>query len=151
MVSKPDTRQCASEDPRSPRGVGCEIPYWLERGTKHSLQGRGNLSVIDSFYNWKPRNDSSKRTIFASNGLGRLHINLQVYESIFQIPFMQISELLDCTTWSGVGPGLMDAVTKGAMQAGNPVGGFKIGRESGEWSSSKFHPYLPTETYFTCR
>lgn len=64
---------------------------------------------------------------------------------------MQISELLDCTTWSGAGPGLMDAVTKGALQAGKPVGGFKISRESSEWTSSNIHPYLPTETYFTCR
>ncbi|CAK9308692.1 unnamed protein product [Citrullus colocynthis] len=72
------------------------------------------------------------------------------YKQAFELS-REISELLDCTTWSGVGPGLMDAVTKGALQAGNPVGGFKIGRESGEWTSSKFHPYLPTEAYFTCR
>ncbi|KAG7024818.1 hypothetical protein SDJN02_13637, partial [Cucurbita argyrosperma subsp. argyrosperma] len=32
-----DTRQCASEDTESREGVDCEIPHWLERGTKHSL------------------------------------------------------------------------------------------------------------------
>ena len=37
MVSKPDTGPCASEDTGPPRGVNCEIPHWLERGTKHSL------------------------------------------------------------------------------------------------------------------
>ncbi|KAL5735815.1 hypothetical protein ACOSP7_030273 [Xanthoceras sorbifolium] len=63
----------------------------------------------------------------------------------------EIADLLDCTTWSGAGPGLMDAVTKGAMQAGKPVGGFKIGKEAGEWTASNFHPYLPSETYLTCR
>lgn len=63
----------------------------------------------------------------------------------------EIASLLDCTTWSGAGPGLMDAVTKGAMQAGKPVGGFKIGKEAGEWTASNFHPYLPSETYLTCR
>ncbi|KAJ0102829.1 hypothetical protein Patl1_04034 [Pistacia atlantica] len=63
----------------------------------------------------------------------------------------QIANLLDCTTWSGVGPGLMDAVTKGAMQAGKPVGGLKIDKEAGEWTASKFHPYLPSESYLTCR
>ncbi|KAH1197281.1 hypothetical protein GmHk_18G051100 [Glycine max] len=61
-----------------------------------------------------------------------------------------IENLLDCTTWSG-GPGLMDAVTEGAMLAGKPVGGFKIGREAGEWTASNFHPYLSSENYLTCR
>ncbi|XP_019442875.1 PREDICTED: probable cytokinin riboside 5'-monophosphate phosphoribohydrolase LOGL3 [Lupinus angustifolius] len=63
----------------------------------------------------------------------------------------EIANLLDCTTWSGAGPGLMDAVTQGALLAGKPVGGFKIGKEAGEWKSSNYHPYLPTESYFTCR
>lgn len=45
----------------------------------------------------------------------------------------------------------MDAATKGALEAGKPVGGFKIGREAGEWTASNFHPYLPSETYLTCR
>lgn len=59
--------------------------------------------------------------------------------------------LLECTTWSGVGPGLMDSIIKGALQAGKPVGGFKIAKEAGEWTSSNFHPYLPLDTYMTCR
>ncbi|KAL5700205.1 hypothetical protein ACHQM5_025682 [Ranunculus cassubicifolius] len=63
----------------------------------------------------------------------------------------EIASLLDCTTWTGVGPGLMDAATKGALEVEKPVGGFKIGREAGEWSSSNFHPYLPSQTYLTCR
>ncbi|KAK2387082.1 hypothetical protein QL285_060905 [Trifolium repens] len=54
---------------------------------------------------------------------------------------LQIANLLDCTTWSGAEPGLMDAVTRGALLAGKPVGGFKIGKEAGEWAASKFHPY----------
>ncbi|KAH1239611.1 hypothetical protein GmHk_08G024009 [Glycine max] len=63
----------------------------------------------------------------------------------------QIANLLDCTSWSGAGPGLMDAVTQGSMLAGKPVGGFKIGREAGEWTASNFHPYLPSENYLTFR
>ncbi|TXG67423.1 hypothetical protein EZV62_008698 [Acer yangbiense] len=63
----------------------------------------------------------------------------------------EIANLLDCTTWSGAGPGLMDAVTKGALEAGKLVGGFKIGKEAGEWTASNFHPYLPSETYLMCR
>ncbi|KAJ4838831.1 hypothetical protein Tsubulata_013926 [Turnera subulata] len=62
-----------------------------------------------------------------------------------------VAKLLDCTSWTGAGPGLMDAATKGAMQAGKPVGGFKIAKEAGEWTASNFHPYLPSETYLTCR
>lgn len=64
---------------------------------------------------------------------------------------LQVANLLDCTSWTGAGPGLMDAVIKGALQAGKPVGGFKIGREASEWTATNFHPYLPVETYLTCR
>jgi len=58
---------------------------------------------------------------------------------------------LGCTTWTGAGPGLMDAVTKGALQAGKPVGAFKIEKEGGQWTSTGYHPYLPPNTYLTCR
>ena len=37
MVSKPDIGWCANEDAGPSRGVDCEIPHWLKRGTKHSL------------------------------------------------------------------------------------------------------------------
>ncbi|XVF04215.1 hypothetical protein REPUB_Repub05bG0063200 [Reevesia pubescens] len=63
----------------------------------------------------------------------------------------EIANILDCTTWMRAGPGLMDAAIKGALQAVKPVGGFRIGREVGEWTTSKFHPYVPLETYLTCR
>ncbi|GLU23867.1 hypothetical protein SLE2022_398430 [Rubroshorea leprosula] len=63
----------------------------------------------------------------------------------------EVASLLDCTTWTGAGPGLMDAAIKGALEAGKPVGGFKIRKEAGEWTASNFHPYLPSETYLTCR
>ncbi|KAI3920431.1 hypothetical protein MKX01_000770 [Papaver californicum] len=63
----------------------------------------------------------------------------------------EVAMLLNCTSWSGVGPGLMDAATKGALQAGKPVGGFKIAREAGEWTALNFHPYLASGTYLTCR
>lgn len=63
----------------------------------------------------------------------------------------EIARLLDCTTWTGAGPGLMDAAIQGALEAGKPVGGFKIAKEAGEWTTSNFHPYLPPESYLTCR
>ncbi|KAK1360865.1 Cytokinin riboside 5'-monophosphate phosphoribohydrolase [Heracleum sosnowskyi] len=63
----------------------------------------------------------------------------------------EVANLLDCTSWSGVGPGLMDAINQGALEAGKPVGGFKIAKEAGEWTATNFHPYLPSDTYLTCR
>ena len=36
MVSKLDTRQCASENAGAQRGVDCEIPHRLEGGTSVS-------------------------------------------------------------------------------------------------------------------
>lgn len=45
----------------------------------------------------------------------------------------------------------MDAVTKGALEAGKPVGGFKIGKEAGQWTATDIHPYLPLDSYLTCR
>jgi len=63
----------------------------------------------------------------------------------------EIARLLDCTTWTGAGPGLMDAAIQGALEADKPIGGLKIAKEAGEWTSSGFHPYLPSETYLTCR
>lgn len=63
----------------------------------------------------------------------------------------EVANLLGCTSWSGAGPGLMDAATRGALQAGKPVGGFKIGKEAGEWTATNYHPYLPSHTYLTCR
>lgn len=63
----------------------------------------------------------------------------------------EVAKLLDCTTWTGAGPGLMDAAFQGAFEANKPVGGLKIAREAGEWTSSNYHPYLPSEAYLTCR
>jgi len=62
-----------------------------------------------------------------------------------------IARLLNCTTWSGVGPGIMDAVTRGALDAGKPVGGFMILLEAGQGKlqQSRVHPYLPRDVYLT--
>ena len=37
----------------------------------------------------------------------------------------------DCATWSGLGAGMMEAVTQGGMAAGKPVAGFIILLEAG--------------------
>ncbi|XVF34925.1 hypothetical protein REPUB_Repub18cG0100400 [Reevesia pubescens] len=43
----------------------------------------------------------------------------------------QIANILDCTTWTRAGPGLMDAAIKGSLQAVKPVGGFFSARKHG--------------------
>ncbi|XP_027127221.1 probable cytokinin riboside 5'-monophosphate phosphoribohydrolase LOGL10 [Coffea eugenioides] len=83
-------------------------------------------------------------------GSSRMGPNHPHYTQAFELG-REIAGLLDCTSWSGAGPGLMDAATQGALQAGKPVGGFKIGKEAGEWTATNFHPYLPSEAYLTCR
>ncbi|PIN09877.1 hypothetical protein CDL12_17537 [Handroanthus impetiginosus] len=83
-------------------------------------------------------------------GSARLGPNHPHYALTFELG-TEIANLLNCTSWSGAGPGLMDAVTKGALKAGKPVGGFKIGKEAGQWTSTNIHPYLPLDSYLTCR
>ncbi|GJZ65075.1 hypothetical protein Tco_0621771 [Tanacetum coccineum] len=48
-------------------------------------------------------------------------------------------------------PRLMDVATQGALEAGKPVGGLKIGKDANEWTSTNYHPYLPSHSYLTCR
>ena len=48
----------------------------------------------------------------------------------------QIANLLDCISWSGVGPGLTDAATKVALQVGKPVGGV----ENCKWTMKFMDP-----------
>lgn len=72
------------------------------------------------------------------------------YSQVSQLA-KEIAIMLGCTTWSGAGPGLMDAVIKGALEVGKPIGGLKVVQEAGEWTSSNIHPYLTQDKYFTCR
>ncbi|PKI66809.1 hypothetical protein CRG98_012815 [Punica granatum] len=52
-----------------------------------------------------------------SSRMGPDHLH---YSRVFELA-QEIAKLLDCTSWSGAGPGLMDAATKGALEAGKPV------------------------------
>jgi len=60
-----------------------------------------------------------------------------------------VSRLLGVTTWSGGGPGLMQAATEGAAAAGGRVGGIRIAREAGTKVLSA--GYLPAESQVVCR
>lgn len=66
----------------------------------------------------------------------------------------EIAHTLDCTTWSGGGAGMMDAATRGALDANKPVGGIMIDLEAGQRKGTKpsrTHPYLPAESYLCAR
>eukprot|EP00897_Mesotaenium_endlicherianum_P007989 jgi/Mesen1/7218/ME000371S06285 len=58
--------------------------------------------------------------------------------------------LLGSTSWSGVGPGAMEASIRGALQAGRQAAGFKIVFEAGQ-APSYVHPRLPENTYLVCK
>jgi sugar/nucleoside kinase (ribokinase family)/predicted Rossmann-fold nucleotide-binding protein len=60
-----------------------------------------------------------------------------------------VAKLLHCTTWTGGGPGMMEAATLGAMDAGHNVAGIRIGREAG--TTVRSASYLPTDSAVICR
>jgi predicted Rossmann-fold nucleotide-binding protein len=72
-----------------------------------------------------------------------------------------VAVLLECTTWSGIGPGLMDAVTLGGLEANGKASGILIlmgekeEREDVEGKvmrrqKTRKHPYLNESQYATC-
>jgi uncharacterized protein (TIGR00730 family) len=60
-----------------------------------------------------------------------------------------VANLLGCTTWSGGGPGMMEAATQGALLAGKRVAGIRIQREAG--TTVLTASYLPTGSQVHCR
>ncbi|GAB4822086.1 hypothetical protein N2152v2_009132 [Parachlorella kessleri] len=60
-----------------------------------------------------------------------------------------VARLLGCTTWSGGGPGMMEAATIGALEAGGAVGGIRISREAG--TTVRTASYLPPDSAVFCR
>ncbi|KAL4458429.1 hypothetical protein ABPG75_013294 [Micractinium tetrahymenae] len=61
----------------------------------------------------------------------------------------EVAALLGCTTWSGGGPGMMEAATLGALEAGKPVAGIRIQREAG--TKVLTASYLPPGSQVFCR
>jgi len=60
-----------------------------------------------------------------------------------------VAKLLNCTTWTGGGPGMMEAATLGAIDAGHEVAGIRIGREAG--TTVRTASYLPADSAVVCR
>ena len=75
MVSELDTEWCANEDTEPSSRVDCEISYRLERGTKHSLERCGNLSlVVDlSGYKWCQSQPLDQCKVLVGVGIEPLH------------------------------------------------------------------------------
>jgi uncharacterized protein (TIGR00730 family) len=63
----------------------------------------------------------------------------------------EVSALLGSPTWTGGGPGMMEASTRGAMDAGMPVGGIRIEREAGTKVRSAAQSYLAAEETAFCK
>ena len=62
-----------------------------------------------------------------------------------------VSELLGTPTWTGGGPGMMEAASLGAMDAGKAVAGIRIEREAGTKVRSAAQSYLKPEHTVFCK
>jgi predicted Rossmann-fold nucleotide-binding protein len=62
-----------------------------------------------------------------------------------------VSELLGTPAWTGGGPGMMEAASLGAMDAGKPVAGIRIEREAGTKVRSAAQSYLKPEHAVFCK
>ena len=62
-----------------------------------------------------------------------------------------VSELLGTPAWTGGGPGMMEAASLGAMDAGKPVAGIRIEREAGTKVRSAAQSYLEPEKTAFCK
>ena len=60
-----------------------------------------------------------------------------------------VAALLGVTTWTGGGPGMMEAATRGAMDVGCEVAGVRIGKEAG--TTVRTASYLPADSSVMCR
>lgn len=60
-----------------------------------------------------------------------------------------VAKLLATTTWTGGGPGLMEAAARGAMDVGLSVAGIRIGREAG--TTVRTASYLQPDAAVVCR
>ena len=61
-----------------------------------------------------------------------------------------VAELLGSPTWTGGGPGMMEAVMLGAMDADTPVGGVRVAREAGTTAKAAAKSCLPPECAAHC-
>lgn len=102
-------------------------------------------------------------SLVESNGRGAIYLGssrIKEGHDIFERSkrlATSVALLLECTTWSGIGPGLMDAVTLGGMEANGKASGILILMGEKEEQTGKItrqktrkHPYLKESQYCAC-
>jgi predicted Rossmann-fold nucleotide-binding protein len=102
-------------------------------------------------------------SLVESNGRGAIYLGSSrikeghdVFERSKRLA-TSVALLLECTTWSGIGPGLMDAVTLGGLEANGKASGILILMGEKEEQTGKItrqktrkHPYLKESQYCAC-
>ena len=84
-------------------------------------------------------------------GSARLKPETEIYKQSKDLS-RRLAELLgDVTTWTGGGPGMMEAASLGAKEAGKIVGGIRIAREAGTSVKSTKQSYLDPDKEVYCR
>eukprot|EP00958_Prasinococcus_capsulatus_P021936 scaffold3043_cov360-Prasinococcus_capsulatus_cf.AAC.2 len=84
-------------------------------------------------------------------GSSRIAEDHPYYKASYNLSYC-LAKYLGSTTWSGIGPGLMEAVTSAAVAANGQAAGFKILLEATQREdlASFRHAYLPEEAYYCC-
>ncbi|WIA36740.1 hypothetical protein OEZ86_008010 [Tetradesmus obliquus] len=81
-------------------------------------------------------------------GSARVQPGSSIWQQTQQLA-RQVAQLLGSPTWTGGGPGLMQAASQGAAAAGGAVGGIRLQREAGTTVLSG--TYLPDDAQVVCR
>jgi predicted Rossmann-fold nucleotide-binding protein len=84
---------------------------------------------------------------FVYYGSARLKPETEIYKQSKELS-RRLAELFgDVTTWTGGGPGMMEAASLGAKEAGKIVGGIRIAREAGTSVKSTKQSYLDADSW----
>lgn len=128
-------------------------------GAQQQHQRRRRRESVDAI----SRELETVYSLVESNGRGAIYLGssrIKEGHDIFERSkrlATSVALLLECTTWSGIGPGLMDAVTLGGMEANGKASGILILMGEKEEQTGKItrqktrkHPYLRESQYCAC-
>lgn len=128
-------------------------------GAQQQHQRRRRRESVDAI----SRELETVYSLVESNGRGAIYLGSSrikeghdVFERSKRLA-TSVALLLECTTWSGIGPGLMDAVTLGGLEANGKASGILILMGEKEEQTGKItrqktrkHPYLKESQYCAC-
>ena len=128
-------------------------------GAQQQHQRRRRRESVDAI----SRELETVYSLVESNGRGAIYLGssrIKEGHDIFERSkrlATSVALLLECTTWSGIGPGLMDAVTLGGLEANGKASGILILMGEKEEQTGKItrqktrkHPYLKESQYCAC-